>query len=64
VRGYAGGGGLNKEEVEGRIKGLLAGFDKVCCATVRKPGRDPTARAAGRASCAGLEGDGGTWSLN
>lgn len=29
VRFYAGGGGLNKEEVEGRIISLLSGFDKV-----------------------------------
>ena len=29
VRGYAGGGALAKEEVEGRIMDLLKGFDKV-----------------------------------
>ena len=29
VRCYAAAGGLKKEEVEGRIMGLLAGFDKV-----------------------------------
>ncbi|KAH7327729.1 acyl carrier protein-like protein [Stachybotrys elegans] len=29
VRGYASAGGLNKEEVEGRIISLLSGFDKV-----------------------------------
>lgn len=29
VRCYSAGGGLNKEEVEGRIKTLLQGFDKV-----------------------------------
>lgn len=29
VRGYASGGGLSKEDAEGRIMSLLAGFDKV-----------------------------------
>lgn len=29
VRMYSAGGGLNKEEVEGRIISLLSGFDKV-----------------------------------
>ena len=29
VRCYAAGGGLSKEDVEGRITSLLAGFDKV-----------------------------------
>lgn len=29
VRMYSAGGGLNKEEVEGRIMSLLQGFDKV-----------------------------------
>lgn len=29
VRFYSAGAGLNKEEVEGRIMSLLAGFDKV-----------------------------------
>lgn len=29
IRGYASGGGLSKEDVEGRITSLLAGFDKV-----------------------------------
>lgn len=29
VRGYASGSGLSKEDVEGRIMSLLAGFDKV-----------------------------------
>jgi NADH dehydrogenase (ubiquinone) 1 alpha/beta subcomplex 1, acyl-carrier protein len=29
VRMYSAGGGLNKEEVEGRIMKLLSGFDKV-----------------------------------
>lgn len=29
VRGYASGGGLTKEDAEGRIMSLLAGFDKV-----------------------------------
>lgn len=29
VRMYSAGGGLNKEEVEGRIMSLLSGFDKV-----------------------------------
>lgn len=29
VRCFASAGGLNKEEVEGRIKALLQGFDKV-----------------------------------
>ena len=29
VRMYSAGGSLNKEEVEGRIMSLLAGFDKV-----------------------------------
>jgi len=29
VRFYSAGGGLNKEEVEGRIMALLQGFDKV-----------------------------------
>lgn len=31
VRMYSAGGGLNKEEVEGRIISLLSGFDKVSC---------------------------------
>lgn len=30
VRMYSAGGGLKKEEVEGRIMSLLQGFDKVC----------------------------------
>lgn len=29
IRGYAAAGGLTKEDVEGRITSLLAGFDKV-----------------------------------
>lgn len=29
VRAYSAAGGLSKEDVEGRIVGLLAGFDKV-----------------------------------
>lgn len=29
IRGYASGGGLSKEDVEGRITSMLAGFDKV-----------------------------------
>ncbi|KAI0867922.1 acyl carrier protein-like protein [Hypoxylon argillaceum] len=29
VRMYSAGGGLKKEEVEGRIMGILSGFDKV-----------------------------------
>ena len=51
VRCYASGGGLNKEEVEGRVKALLEGFDKVgfilrllfirssipCCSVGRSP---------------------------
>ena len=30
VRSYSAPAGLSKEEVEGRIKDLLKGFDKVC----------------------------------
>ncbi|KAL7904603.1 acyl carrier protein [Trichoderma velutinum] len=37
VRMYSAGGGLNKEEVEGRIMSLLQGFDKVNDATNIKP---------------------------
>lgn len=32
VRSYSAGGGLQKEEVEGRIMSLLQGFDKVSLA--------------------------------
>lgn len=38
VRTYASGAGLSKEDVEGRIIGLLAGFDKVRFACVYCPG--------------------------
>lgn len=34
VRMYSAGGALNKEEVEGRIISLLAGFDKVSCLSI------------------------------
>ncbi|KAL7803657.1 acyl carrier protein [Trichoderma aethiopicum] len=37
VRMYSAGGGLNKEEVEGRIMSLLQGFDKVNDAANIKP---------------------------
>ncbi|KAH0530242.1 hypothetical protein TsFJ059_004892 [Trichoderma semiorbis] len=37
VRMYSAGGGLHKEEVEGRIMSLLQGFDKVNDATNIKP---------------------------
>ncbi|KAJ2896874.1 nadh dehydrogenase 1 alpha beta subcomplex 1 [Zalerion maritima] len=37
VRFYSAGGGPNKEEVEGRIMSLLAGFDKVNDANNIKP---------------------------
>lgn len=34
-RSYAASAGLSKQEVEDRIKGLLAGFDKVSAFTLR-----------------------------
>lgn len=37
VRGYASGSGLSKEDVEGRIMSLLAGFDKVSDPSNIKP---------------------------
>ena len=53
VRCYSAAGGLNKEEVEGRIKTLLQGFDKV-----RYPTSCVHPSSASEASC-GSNMDGG-----
>lgn len=46
VRCYAAGSGLSKEDVEGRITSLLAGFDKVRFETARLPLQGANGRGA------------------